>query len=224
MYTQHRFGLSIALLTLFAALVPTTALAGGTATMESSGHTMQVIWGDGAFRIGGLGAAQYTIIRDGKAYSVSTGHGQPRVIEMGGMIKMMAKTAGQSQKQESAFDHVDSVKATGASATVAGIEGHVYRMTTTGADGQTETTKVVLTGDPLVTEMTQAYMGAMQTLVGTDVGQFMAALPDGRRGLLRAGTNYRVTSISGEDPAAGVFELPAEPTSFAEMMQRLHSQ
>lgn len=137
------------------------------------------------------------------------------------MIKIMSAIAGKSQQKQLAFGQVESVEATGASETVAGIEGRVYRITTTDPSGKTETIEAVLTDDPLVVAMSEGYMGAMRAMLGEDIGKFMAALPDDDRGLLRVGDDFRLKAISGEEQPASLFELPAEPVSFAEMMQGL---
>lgn len=214
---QRKLWLFITLLTL----LPATALAGGSAKMQTGDTTMQVVWQDeNTLRTGGEDASSYLIVRDGKAYSVSTANGQPRVMEMAGMLKMMQAMAGESQNQESRFGHVDSVEKTGASETVAGIEGRVYLITTTDPNGKTETVETVLTDNPLVVEMTRAYLGSMQAMFGgDDLGAFMDALPDDEHGLLRAGEDFRLLSIASDDPPASLFELPAEPMNLQQMMK-----
>lgn len=210
--------LVMSLLVLLAGFLPMAVLGGGTATVQTGDGTAQFYWSDDGFRIGGTDAADYMIIRDGKGYSVSTGYGQPRVFALN------VSNSDDGQEDESVFDSVDSIEATGGGETVAGIEGQVYRMTTTDSDGKTETMKVVLTSNPLVMEMTQAYMRAIQTLAGRKDDAFMAALPGGRSGLLRVEDDYRVTSISGAEPAASLFVLPAKPKSLADMMQDLRER
>src|SRR5699024_4799210 len=86
--------------------------------------------------------------------------------------------------------------------------------------GETRTQTLVLTDNPRVVEMTQAYMTALRSFIGPEkMGQLMQQLPAEDRGLLRAGTDYRLASISGAAPSAALFELPAEPSSLADMLQ-----
>src|SRR5699024_8971606 len=110
------------------------------------------------------------------------------------------------------FGHIDSVEATGDNATVAGIDGHVYNIAVTNTDGKSETRKAVLTDDPLVVAMTRVYVDALLTLFAPDIADNLKTkLPADDRGLLRSGQDFRLTAISGEEPDASLFELPAEP-------------
>lgn len=224
MRSQPRFRLSIQLLVLLAALLPAAVWAGGVATIQSGGENMKIAWqDDGAVRMDTSDAGQYMIMRDGKMYSVSMQNGQPMVMELSGMLKAMAKS--QKQPEGTLVGHVDKVEATGASETIAGIEGRVYRITTTGPDGKTETVETVLTDNPLVVAMTKAYMEALLGMMAPEAAEsLMAALPDDDRGMLRSGTDFKLTSISADAPDPSQFELPAEPKSLAKMMQEAMSK
>src|SRR5699024_10374170 len=126
-------------------------------------------------------------------YSVSMQNGQPMVLDMSGMFKMFSAMAKKSQKQPTGtlIGHVDKVEATGATETVAGIEGRVYRITTTSPEGKTETVEAVLTDNPQVVAMTKAYMDAMLGMLAPETADsLMATLPDDDRGLLRSGTDF----------------------------------
>lgn len=215
------------LLCLAAMLLPLAAIAGGTATIATDGGTMQLAWQDhGAVRMDIEGQDHYMVMRDGRIYAVDMSAQPPRVMDMSGMMKMFAAMAGESAQSQMPFGQIESVEATGESATVAGIEGRVYEVTMTDPDGQTETKTVVLTDNPLVVSMTQAYVDALlQTLAPDVAAGLLAALPADDRGLLRSGeSDFRVTAISGEEPSASLFELPAEPTSLGQMMQQMMKQ
>lgn len=220
------------------AFLPAAALAGGTAVTESSSAGMnigsssmaggttrtEIAWRDpGTVRITPKGQGGYMIARDGSVYSVAQQGGQTMVIDMAAMKGMMQQmTQGQSGNGPS-LGSVDSVQATGRSETVAGIRGKVFNVTTTDFRDTTVTSEWVLTGDPLVTEMTDAYFGAITSMFGNDGGQmarnWQGGLPAGMHGILRAGDQFRLVSISADTPPANQFELPAAPTDLGAMMK-----
>lgn len=210
-----------------AAMLPIGALAAGSATITSQGANMQIYWTDGAVRLDPGQDAGYMILRNDKMYSVQTMGGQTRVLNMTGMMqgfRGMAKRMAKSGKNTQ-FDltgTVESIEPTGATQTVAGIEGRVYKITMTMDGGDTTIEQAVLTDNPLVVEMTEAYLSSMSAVIGQQkTAQLIAALPDDDRGLLRWGNDYVLTSISDKQLDPAMFQLPAEPTSFAEMMQEM---
>lgn len=93
---------------------------------------------------------------------------------------------------------------------MAGVQGHVYRLQWTDKQGKQHREEAVLTSDPLVVEMTDAYLSGIQSLYGSGATAFRNSLPEGERGLLRSG-GFRVESISGKALPASDFELPAKP-------------
>ncbi len=218
---RHRFHLVSAV--LLAALLPLPALAGGTATVQSGQEVTRVSWqAGGAIRINDADDADYMLVRDGKAYAVTMEDGQPQVMELGGMMKAFADAAQQSGQAQALPDKVDSVVATGKSETVAGIRGQVYQVTITDKAGKTKTEEAVLTSDPLVVEMTRTYLNSFHAMFGSDVAdKLSAALPKDQPGILRMGTDLALKSISGVEPPAAQFELPAEPISMEQLMKGL---
>lgn len=227
-------------LAVLALMIAPPTIAGGTAVIESSTETpaissrsaapamtsrTEVAWrDDGMLRFGSAGEPPYMVIRDGSAYSVMQAGGQTRVLEWSSMADLMPGGGQDEGATETAFGSVDAVEATGEREAVAGVEGEVHRLTTTGRNGETVTQEWVLISDPLVTELTGAYWEALSAMSGaettdTALGQMQAALPEDRRGLLRAGDGFRLVSISTDDPAPELFELPAEPMSIQDMMQ-----
>lgn len=215
----------LALLVLL--VLPLAALAGGTATLATDGGTIQLAWqDDGAVRMDTQSQNSYMLMRDGKIYTVDMSAQPPRVMDMSGMMKMFSAMAGKSTQSQLPFGQIESVEATGESATVAGIEGRVYEITVTDADGQTKTKTAVLTDNPLVVSMTQAYVNSLLKAMAPDMAdKLLAALPADDRGLLRSGDDeFRITAISDEEPAASVFALPAKPTSLGQMMQQMMQQ
>lgn len=216
----HRIMRPLVLLT--AMLLPLAALASGTATIQTSGDTMQLAWQDGgAVRMKTGERPGYMLMRDGKIYSVTMHEGKTRVMDISGMIKMFSAMA--SKKSKTPFGHIDSIEATGDSATVAGIDGHVYRVKVTESEGKTTTKETVLTDNPLVVEMTTAYVDALLSTLAPDIAQNLnAKLPADERGLLQSGDgDFKLVSISDAKPDPQLFELPAKPTSFGNMMKRM---
>lgn len=214
-------------------LLPCIALAGGKATMKTTSQpiqvgaqpvgggesTMTLVWRDAKTMRMDFGDDAALIIRDGKTYSISQSDGQIQVMDMAAMMKMMQAVSGQGTQGKNPLGSIDSVKATGATETVAGIKGRVYHMTWTNPDGKQQSGDAVLTNDPLVVEMTVAWLGSMSGMVDADTANaFLDGLPSKDRGLLRMGNQIQVESVSRSDPPASTFELPAKPMDLQSLM------
>ena len=155
----------------------------------------------------------------GESERKSGGEGKIQVIDLSGMSAMMQAMRGQGKKGDNPFGSIDAVKATGASKTVAGIKGQVYQMTWTDPDGSQQSGDAVLTDNPLVVEMTQAYLNSMGAMIGAEYTRsYQDALPTDERGLLQVGDQFHVESIEQADPPASTFELPAKPIDMQSMM------
>lgn len=203
-------------------LLPLAAAAGGSATLKSGGGTLiDISWADShTLRLENRDSPSYFLVRDGKAYAVTRQGQRTVVMDMGTMMKMMGgqRAAGRDRP---AFGEIGAIEATGASETVAGVKGSVYRLSWTDHEGRRHSGEAVLTDDPLVVEMTDAYLSSVQAMYGSGATAFQNGLPDGKRGLLRSGSDLRLQSISGEAPPAGDFELPAKPV---DLQQLLHGK
>ena len=69
----------------------------------------------------------YMIMRDGKIYSVAQQNGQPMVIDMAGMGKMLGGMAQRSMANiDQDVDQFISLEDTGRTETIAGIKGRVH--------------------------------------------------------------------------------------------------
>lgn len=232
---------------LAAAIVaaPGAAFAGGKAVIETSSAAhmpgmpnsgpsrMIVSWrGPKTVRIQTAGEKNYLLLRGDKTYSVTFETGHARVMDMAEMSKFMngrmAQFAshGRHQKKKpgaNSFGSIAKIDRTGASKTVAGIRGDVYRVTSTGLNGKPKTQNWVLTSDPAAVAMTDAYMNAMKAMFPSrskknSVTQWQSSLPGNERGLLQAGKGYRIVSLSKTTPPASRFALPAKPTSLQQLM------
>ncbi len=221
---KYRCWAAVALMTL----APGVALAAGTATFAGKdGKPMHVAWRAGdMLRMDVPGQSTYMIARDGKLYSVADDNGTPRVIEMSGMLKAMTAMASNSSGNGKLLDsQVQSVQPTGKTPTVAGIKGVQYRVTVKQGDGTSKTVDMVLTDNPLVVEMTHAYVTTFEPMVGDNrMDHWLAKLPAGERGVLQVGNEFRLTSISGDTPPASDFTLPAKPQNIGDMMQKMLRQ
>lgn len=199
------------------------SMAAGTATITANGQAMQFVWQDGGSARFDLPAADgaYLVLRAGKVYMVNAaaGGGMPPVMEISGGLQGLAQ--GFAADKKNPLGKIESATATGARETVGGIEGEVYEVTITDAQGKTQTRQVVLTSDPLVTEMTAAYVAITSAMAGPEAAKFQQDLPTGKRGLLRVGDDMAVQAISQKSPATGAFDLPAEPVNMQDMMQQL---
>lgn len=221
---------------MVALLLPCAALAGGKASLvmdhvsvPATGQSMSgevsaatVTWNDDdAVRMDMKGQSSYLLMRDGNVYSVSQSGGGAQVMELSVMMKMMQSMGRTAAKvgNKNPFGSVDSVAATGATEAVAGIKGRVYNMTWTNSGGDRQSGDAVLTDDPLVVEMTRAYIGIMDSMAGNGMSRaFQKALPGKDQGLLRVGKQFRVKSIRRAAPSASTFALPAKPMDMQSLM------
>lgn len=227
-YRRQKWPLALAL----SLLVPQPLLAAGTATMANGHEIHELAWlGPQTVRVDMSTEAGYMVLRDGKTYLVNpqaTG-GMPPVMEVGDMMQGLAETLADDDDLDAATSplsqRVESVTRTGRTETVAGIKGDVYEVTFVNGKGETESRPVVLTDDPLASEMTEAYFALTASMIGTQrIADFTDALPKDRRGLLRVGDDLVVQGISEDAPAADAFELPAEPMNMGDMMKELLKQ
>lgn len=213
-----------------ALVLPGIALAGGKATLVSSpdsmpmgedaSGTMTITWENAdTARLDFGDPSHYLIARDGKTYTVSTEGGQTMVMDMASMGAMMQAMSAQGDKNKP-FGQIHVVEDKKTTATVADIKGQVYHLKWSEPDGNQKSGDAVLTDDPLVVEMTQAYFNAISTMVGSkQMDDFLEALPQKKRGILQMGEQFHVESIQKMDPPASTFELPAKPMNMQDLLK-----
>lgn len=169
------------------------------------------------------GMQAWQLLRDGKIYSVNVQNGKPMVMEMSGMMKMMGGMVKEMSKTTTAGNDVQefhSLKPTGRSETVAGVNGKVYLLDYRPAEGERKQVEVVLSDDRAVREVT----AAMNSYGRTMLAAMGMQAPDGSRklqgeidtrnlGMLRFGTELKAIRVSSSMPAEANFRLPAEPTA-----------
>lgn len=216
-------------LVLIATWLPSAAWAGGTATFatthssaaqEANGAkgTISLEWRDAhTLRFSVAAEPGYLLVLDGEAYSVSNQDGQTQVYDMTAMLHQLRNAAGKAPSDHSGASSLrfDAIKRTDQSEAVAGIKGHVYRITWTQAEGGTKSGKAVLTDDPLVSEMTHAYLQYMDAMANNHQASrtFLAHLPGDDKGILQIGDSFKLTTISDQAPPPSRFRLPAKPTN-----------
>lgn len=208
------------------ACLPLVAMAAGTATIKAdNGKIVKASWlNPETVRVDRNSKPGYMLLRDGRVYSVTQDNGQPRVIDMSGMIKGLVSMAEGSSNKKFALPEITSMKDTGKSETVAGIKGEVYKVTAT-TNGKTQTREIVLTDNPTAVELTHVYVHTINSIAGQNMGsKFLNQLPEGRRGILRMGHDFTIESISGNAPSADLFKLPAKPKSMVDFLQNLTKQ
>lgn len=194
--------------------------AAGSATYQirtpgSGTLSIDYAWRDGAVRMQFGQRGGYMLMRDGEVFMVTQAGGRARVIALSSMPRAFQGAgnfdmAGMSKKQVKSSE----LNATGRVVTVAGISGEVYEIHVVYSDGTTSSGQLVLSDNPLVVEMTQAWsrFGSSFGSGGTPMAHELR----GRGlGLLRykseSGHTLALASISHDAPPASAFELPAEP-------------
>src|SRR5699024_9797973 len=159
----------------------------------SNGKAAEIVWSDNAVRIDSFEQQNYgyIILRGGRMYAVTFISGKPIVLDMSNMDEQLSSIAQSMGRQGISGDvlknfRIDSVKDLGKTRTVAGIEGNVYAVTITDANGTPRKTTMVLTNDPLVTEMTKTLLHRFLQASDTSksIEQVLAKLPDNQYGLL----------------------------------------
>lgn len=207
-------------------LFPALTFAAGSAILESNGEKMEIQWlNSDTVRLGEVNAKEYSLLKNGKAYSVFYDNGQPQVIELGAMLQAMGQMAQQMADEYPDFGEVITTKATGKTETHAGVKGEVFLITAKQANGETETVEAVLSDNVTAKEMTDAFLSTVSLIAGSEnTKRFTQQLPKGKTGLLRSGNDFVVTQLSSSAPAKARFDLPAEPQDMGKMMQGLSQQ
>ena len=116
-----------------------------------------------------------------------------------------------------------SLEPTGATETLAGIEGEVYKVRYIDHDGRERSSDLVLSGDPRAREFQRALytmISGFAKAAGKPVEgpeELQAWLTKMNKGTLRFGEDMWVTAISDREIDKSRFVLPAEPTDMSAM-------
>ncbi|QHS10597.1 hypothetical protein [Sinimarinibacterium sp. NLF-5-8] len=228
------------LTTLALSALPLIAFAGGTVTLEmgsGADKTRGQLEFDGSkIRMDAAGADEgYLLVHDQSAYAVTRQDGQTMVIDLASMGKMFGGLVEQMGSELPGQDvsKFIGLKKTGRAETVAGIKGEVHLLTYVDDDGQQKTDELVLSSDPRLREMTQALFTlshAMARAFGVKADQINGTdklakeLLGSNSGILRMGSDFRVSSINAASPAAARFALPAAPQQMPDLGKILQGQ
>lgn len=175
----------------------------------------------------------YMLIKENKVYTVTNINNTPMVMDMGAMSKMTAAFGGQDNDNDQVSGpmsyQVLDMKATGRKETVAGFKGEVYLVTA--RDGSTtKSEEIVFSADPKVRAYSDAWREAGKTMqkvlatdmaTGNDLNHYMEK---NKLGLLRYGTEFRITAIDSSKPAADRFTLPSSPMAMPDFGSMFNSK
>ena len=220
-------------------LLPTLAFAGGSAEFEAGSGSdraqVRFEFDRQLLRMTPMKVAGnqnegefYSVFRDGKMYSVVSNDGQPMVVEVGAMLKMMGKMMANQPTVSDGLDDIaefHGLKATGRSETHAGVTGEVHTLEYTTSAGKRESKELVLAENSTLFEMGNAMSQFSQSMAAS-MGQpvdtpgskaIEAELSSRKLGVLRVGDDFRLVRLDKTTPAAARFALPAEPMQMPEM-------
>lgn len=207
-----------------------TAWAGGTAVIGADNEQTTLEYADGKIRLNAElqeGSDGYLVIDGDKAYAVSFEGGQPTVLDLAAMGKVLGAlggAAGQAPLQlERKISEIQELRPLGRSETLAGIAGQVHELVYLDGAGKRQVEEVVLSRDTAARELTGVMLQLARTLA-TTFGQpedpldaLGRMLVDDEQGLLRVGDEMRLISLDTKTPAAERFVLPAEPSSMPDI-------
>ncbi len=199
----------------------------GSATVESGNMDIMVFeYADGdKLRLNTQQDNTYMIVRDNTLYAVSYNNGQPMVVNASTMMKGFANMAKMTDQAapSGATAEVVSIEATGSKETVAGITGEIHEITTR-EDGREVTQEVVMSSDARALEfrdalftMVRATTDTMDEELQKNSDDFRNRLGEMNMGILRYGTEMKISAIDGDTVAASRFELPAKPVDMNDL-------
>lgn len=202
------------------------AWAGGTAVIgtDNAGEQARLEYTEGKIRLGAEPEEDgYMVIDGDRVYAVTYEDGQPMVLDMATMGKMlgaMGSAAGQIPLQmDQQIGEIVELRALNRNETHAGIAGQVHELVYLDAEGNRHVEEVVLSTDPAVHELTRTILKLSSTLAVTfgqpedPLDEFGQKLLKDGQGLLRFGNEMRLISLDSKTSSAERFVLPAEPGS-----------
>lgn len=204
---------------VFMLTLPTLVLAGGQATIKTAGtatEPLRLSWrNDAVMRMNIPEQPGYILVRNSSAYAVTSMNGQTVVMDLSSMATMMAGIAQSYGITGGQAVNVFSIDPTGQKETVAGMEGEIYRVNWSDMNGDKRTDPAVLSANPSVVEMSNAFINFAatnaQAMGQPNADAISRMLLDRELGILRFGDQFRVMTISDEALPEAEFSLPAQP-------------
>jgi hypothetical protein len=195
-----------------------TADAGKMGQME-----MTERWTADALRMDIEGMDAYMLLKGDEIYSITVASGQVMVFPLSQLKNMggAGGNAGPSADQAGVVfpEEISTMRATGETREVAGIEGEIYDVDWTDNSGTARTVSAVLTDDPRLLEHQDLKMRFIRQISGEEPNPLMTEMQDRGLAALTFGDRFRVLSLTDDAGPAGDFELPAAPIDFGDMMK-----
>lgn len=205
--------------------VSSLSLASGSAKIAiSNGETMSLAWLDnGSVHMSTSHEKNsYILLLKNKVYAIHKEDGRYQALDLSSLIEGLGALAEEmspvSIDKELEIDwDANRLKKTGKTETVAGITGDIYQL-----EENNKGEFIVLSDNKTAQEMTAAYFLLMQAITAqNDKINIDRALPKNQQGLLQAGKNFKLISLSNKKPSHSLFKLPAEPQNLGEMMNQM---
>ena len=178
-------------------------------------------WTAEALRMDIEGMDAYMLLKGDEIYSITVASGQVMVFPLSQLKNMGgAGNAGPSADQAGVVfpEEISTMRATGETREVAGIEGEIHDVDWTDNSGTARTVSAVLTDDPRLLEHQELKMRFIRQISGEAPNPLMTEMQDRGLAALTFGDRFRVLSLTDEAGPAGDFELPAAPVDFGDMM------
>lgn len=214
-----------------ALLIAANAQAGGSARFIAGDNLAQPsakvvrsqveFDGSARVRVQADGVAGHLLVRDGRAYAVTSLNGQPLVFDYAQAMATMGGLARSLAPRNLITDgRFVNLTGPGRIETIAGFSGRVWVLTTADKAGRERQDEVVLTADPRVRELTEALL-ATGRIVGQALPeldpqaneQLARELRNRGTGLLRVGSSFLLERLDHTTPAPQRFVLPAAPST-----------
>lgn len=191
-----------------------------TEAVDQEGNKMTFEYQGEHLRINHGQQQGYMLMRDDRIYVVNDADGELMVIDLSQTMSMFGDLA-KSVTPDMTQVRVDSLEPTGRSETVAGIDGEVYLLKYQDQDGKARETEMVLSSDRRAIGFRDAMHRMASSLARSldkhyDASEYLQhQLARTDMGVLRYGSDIRVTSISESSIDPARFVLPAEPTDLS---------
>ncbi len=156
----------------------------------------------------------YTLLTDGKVYSVNCDEGQCQVYDIGAMASSMSSSGMTSMfgGGDSDPDYEVRYEKTGKTETVAGYKGTVYNAVIFENGKIFRRDEMVMSSDADIKKLTEAWMAMSEALTQSMGQSFQDSLNEAKKmgygGILRYGNEMRLARISKKSLDASYYKLP----------------
>lgn len=189
----------------------TGASLAGTATIMNGKDATAIEYADEMLRLD-TDDDGYMIVRDNRMYVV-TGSTVMDATAMMGMFGVAMPAPAPSAT------HLNSLRNTGRTETIAEIRGEVWELSYVDEDGRNKTNEVVLSPDRRARELQRALALMTRALLQAAGEESHSAdllfneFAKRKRGVLRMGDEFQASALSAKRVAAERFDLPSQPVA-----------